>query len=490
MGLYAPPLLNPQGVAIHGKCGQSPPPSPTHPRVGLREQEVIMVKLRLRFLKVSSVQGTLNVVPSEAGERIYFYQHGGEEIVLSPQLFGKFLALGVNKEVDPQTARNILEFLRGDMSKFHTLRHFLLKEIPEGSSEKTAQAKLLWFTPERVDILSEESGLIYKVRILEGGNAQCSCPDYTQRRAETGTWCKHIKFVHQALRERFSPSEDYPYHLPLWGISNPSDWARLIESLGGLYKVLAKEQAQRESYSHDRREYGTPMLGVEFEIPLDSGAEFTLLLRLISALKEEGLISSYERDGSVRGGEIKLEPFPATLEECLKRGELLRDLRDLVKGLFVSDMRAGMHVHINMYPFYHISGREIKKRLSLVVSLFERRFNLATLFGRGFNTYALKRQDARGRDARYGWINYEPLPRTVEVRLGCSKKGDPVKILLMALLLQRAFWARLRGEFKVPSSDSSREKIISAFSSLLSDKEREYIVPLLQEALLDSPIGD
>jgi hypothetical protein len=296
--------------------------------------------------------------------------------------------------------------------------------------------------------------------------------------------------VHQALREEFSPYEDYPYHLPLWGISDPSNWARLIESLGGLYKVLAKEQAQRESYSHDRREYGTPMLGVEFEIPLDRGAEFMLLLRLISALKEEGFISSYERDGSVFGGEIKLEPFPATLEECLKRGELLRDLRDLVRGLFASDMKAGMHVHINMYPFSYIPREEIKRKLSLVVSLLERRFHLAPLFGRNFNDYALKRKDARGRDARYGWINYESLPRTVEVRLGCSKKGDPVKILLMALLLQRAFWARLRGEFKVPSSDSSRERIISAFSSLLSDEERNHIVPLLEEALLDSPVMD
>jgi hypothetical protein len=443
-----------------------------------------MVKLRLRSLKVSSTQGALNVVPVSAGERIYFHRHGGEEIILFPQLLGKFLVLGVNKEIDPQTARNILEFLRADIPRFYVLRHFLLREIPEGSSEKTAQAKLLWFSPERVDILSEESGLIYRVRILEGGHAECSCPDFAQRRAGTGTWCKHIKLVHQTLRERFSPNEDYPYHLPLWKVFNPSHWAELIESLGGLYKVLAKEQAKREGYSHDRREYGTPMLGVEFEIPNNNGAEFTLLLRLISALKEQGVISSYERDGSVLGGEIKLEPFPADLEECLKRGNLLRNLRDLVKGLFESDVKAGMHVHINMHPFSYIPKGEVKRKLSLVVSLFERRFNLAVLFGRGFNSYALKRQDARGRDARYGWVNYEPLSRTVEVRLGCSKKGDPVKVLLVALLLQRVFWARLREEFKVPSSDSSRDRIISAFSSVLSEEERAHIVPLLEEAIL------
>jgi hypothetical protein len=62
-----------------------------------------------------------------------------------------------------------------------------------------------------------------------------------------------------------------------------------------------------------------------------------------------------------------------------------------------------------------------------------------------------------------------------------------VKIVLIALLLQRAFWARLEGNFKVPSVNASREKIISAFAELLSEEERKYIVPLLEEALIDSP---
>jgi len=452
-------------------------------------KEAAMLKT-LKSLKVSSIQGTLNVLPSEAGERIYFHRHGGEDIVLFPQLFGKFLALGVNKEIDPQTARNILEFLRGDIPKFYTLRQFLLREVPEGSSEKTAQAKALWFTPERVDILSEESGLIYRVRILEGGNAQCSCPDFQNRRVGTGTWCKHIKFVHQTLRERFSPNEDYPYHLPLWRVPNPSHWAELIESLGGLYKVLAYEEASQRSYSHSREKYTDPMLGVEFEVPRGDRKEIHLLRRVISSLMDHGLVQSYEYDGSVSGGEIKLKPFPATLEECLEKGNLLKTLRDLTSGLFDSDIRAGMHVHINMYPYNAFSGWRIREKLSHIVSLFEKRFNLAVLFGRGFNRYALKRKDAKGRDARYGWVNYEPLPYTVEVRLGCAKKGDPVKILLIALLLQRAFWARLEGNFTVPSSKASRERILSAFSSLLSEEERKHIVPLLEEALLDSPAMD
>ncbi len=449
-----------------------------------------MIKQSLRSLKVSSVQAPPNVVPVEAGERIYFYHHGGGEIVLYPQLFGKFLVLGVSKEIDPQTARNILEFLKGDIPKFHNLRKFLLREVPEGSSEKTAQAKLLWFSPERTVLLSEESGKVYTVRILEGGHAQCSCPDFTQRRAGTGTWCKHIKFVHQTLRERFSPNENYPYHLPLWNVSNPSQWVRLIEFLGGLYEVLSYDEASQGRYSHSREEYREPMLGVEFEVPRAVEKEFSFLRRVISTLMEHGLVQAYEYDGSVEGGEIKLKPFPATVEECLEKGELLKDLRDLVRGLFESDRRAGMHVHINMYPFYWASKRQVMLRLSPIISLFEKRFNLEVLFGRGFNQYALKRKDAKGRDARYGWVNYEPLPYTVEVRLGCAKKGDPVRILLTALLLQRAFWARLEGNFTVPSPKASREKIISAFSSLLSEEERKHIVPLLEEAMLDSPVMD
>jgi hypothetical protein len=444
-----------------------------------------MVKVKLNPLKVSSVQGAPKVVPIEAGERIYFRQHGGGEIVLFPQLLGKFLVLGVNKEIDPQTARNILEFLRGDIPKFHTLREFLLRrEVPEGSSEKTAQAKLLWFAPDRADILSEESGLIYRVRILEGGDAQCSCPDFQNRRAGTGTWCKHIKFVHQALRERFSPTEDYPYHLPLWRASNPSNWARIVELLGGLYKVLAYDWATQENYSHSREKYKDPMLGVEFEVPLGTGEEFNLLRRVISALKEQGLVYSYEYDGSVKGGEIKLTPFPATLEDCLGRGNLLKDLRDLVRSLFEDERLAGMHVHINMYPFDYLSRRQIENRLLSIVRLLERRFNLTLLFGRSFNRYALKREEVSEENARYGWVNFKPLPYTVEVRLGCAKKGDPVKILLTALFLQRVFWARLQREFKTPSLKSSRETILSAFASVLSEEERKHIVPLLEEALI------
>jgi hypothetical protein len=294
--------------------------------------------------------------------------------------------------------------------------------------------------------------------------------------------------VHQTLRERFSPNEDYPYHLPLWRVPNPSHWAELIESLGGLYKVLAYEEASQRSYSHSREKYTDPMLGVEFEIPRGDRREIHFLRRVISSLMDHGLVETYEYDGSVGGGEIKLKPFPATVEECLEKGNLLKTLRDLTSGLFDSDVRAGMHVHINMYPYNAFSGGHIREKLSHIVSLFEKRFNLAALFGRGFNRYALKRKDARGRDVRYGWVNYEPLPYTVEVRLGCAKKGDPVRILLIALLLQRAFWAKMRGNFTVPSSKASREKIISAFAGLLSEEERKYIVPLLEEALLDSPM--
>jgi hypothetical protein len=54
----------------------------------------------------------------------------------------------------------------------------------------------------------------------------------------------------------------------------------------------------------------------------------------------------------------------------------------------------------------------------------------------------------------------------------------------MGLFMQRAFWAIMEGRFEVPPLDASREELLSAFSKLLSRKEREYIVPLLREALL------
>jgi hypothetical protein len=54
----------------------------------------------------------------------------------------------------------------------------------------------------------------------------------------------------------------------------------------------------------------------------------------------------------------------------------------------------------------------------------------------------------------------------------------------MALFMQRAFWAIVEGRFKVPSLDASGDKLISAFSKLLSQEEGRYIVPLLKKALL------
>jgi hypothetical protein len=186
----------------------------------------------------------------------------------------------------------------------------------------------------------------------------------------------------------------------------------------------------------------------------------------------------------VEGGEIKLKPFPATLEECLEKGNLLKAIREALPLLFEDDRLAGIHVHINMYPFEHLSKGQIERKLSPVVRLFEGRFNLPLLFGRDFNRYALRMEEVSEGNARYGWINYRPLPYTVEVRLGCAKKGDPVKILLTALLLQRAFWAKLEGNFKVPPLKASRGKILSAFAELLSEEERKHIVPLLEEALL------
>jgi hypothetical protein len=440
-----------------------------------------MVKAKPNFLKVSHVKGTLQIVPcgGDKWAHLKFEDFRGEGIWVSPQLFGKFLVLGVSKEVDSQTARNILELLQGDLPKFYKLRNFLLKEPPEGSSEEVAQARVCWFNFDEAGLFCEEDLDYHFVRILDGGEAECSCKN------KAGTWCRHIKFLHQALREEYSPNAKFfPYHLPLWPIKELSEGAKLVVSLGGIYTLLSNPRTYPNSYQQRREVYYTPMLGVEFEVPRGRDPDLSILRRIITALKEKGIVSAYERDSSVEGGEIKLKPFPATVEECLEKGNLLKAIREALPLLFEDDRLAGIHVHINMYPFEHLSKGQIERKLSPIVRLFERRFNLEVLFGRGFNRYALRREEVSKENARYGWINYKPLPYTVEVRLGCAKKGDPVKILLTALLLQRAFWAKLEGNFKVPPIRASRGKILSAFAELLSEEERKHIVPLLEEALI------
>jgi len=467
-----------------------PPPPSFPPKGGSAGKGVAMPQALVRpnFLRVSpSKEGALRLVPYGANIGLAFEGPDRAEIRLRPQLYGQFFVLGVNQELSPQVARAVLEFLRKDMPRFYRLRAFLLREVPEGSSERTARIGIKQFAPDKVELLSFDSGLSYTVRIHDGGHAECTCPDFSYRRRGTGTWCKHIKALHQELREEFSPDvENFPYCLPMWEMKEVSPEAKFIEALGGLYEVMSHPFVERESYTRRRDGYETPTLGVEFEIPEGRGAEIVLLTKVISALKKNGLISHYERDASVDGGEIKLTPFPATLEEVLKRGQLLKDLRDLGKGLFESSKFAGLHVHINMWPFRD-RKEEIPQKLFPFVLLLQRRFSLVSLFGRSLNPYATRMEAMV--PPRYWWVNFTSLPYTVEIRLGCSKHGDPVKILLMALFMQRAFWAIMEGRFKVPSLDESGDKLISAFSKLLSKEERRYIVPLLREALL-SPARD
>jgi len=451
------------------------------------------------FLEVSPspTEGALKVVPDRVywgrteSPTVWVHTQSGKKIILFPQLFGELLVLGVSQKIDPQTARSILELLRADLPRFHRLRDFVLREVPEGSSERTVQIRITEFWVDLFELRDLELVDHFWVYIHDGGDAECTCLEFRYDLAGPKAWCRHIKALHQVLREILSPDvERFPYHLPLWEAEEVSEVAKFIESLGGLYEVLLRKEASAEIYSHRWEKHKDPMLGVEFEIPSGGREEFSILKRALTLLKEKDLILSYEKDGSVLGGEIKLKPFPATLEEVLEKGKFLKALRELANRCFEDERLAGLHVHINMWPFNCFSRGWIMEKLYPIVHLFEKRFNLAFLFGRGFNRYARRRKKARGKAARYGWINYEPLPYTVEVRLGCAKKGDPVKILLVALLLQRAFWARLEGTFKVPSVNASREKILSAFSSLLSEEERKYIVPLLEEALIDSPSGD
>jgi len=437
--------------------------------------------LKPKFLKVSPSVGEVRLAPYRANMDLAFTGPDGEDIRLLPQLHGRFLVLGVNQELDPQIARAVLDFLRADMPRFYRLRAFLLRDVPAGSSEKTVRQVILQFSPDRVELLSLDSGQTYTVRIHDGGHAECTCPDYFYRRRKIGAWCKHIKALHQMVREEFSPKEDFPYYLPLWEMKEVSPEVELIEALGGLYEVFSHPSAERESYTRRRDGYEVPTLGVEFEIPEGTGPGATLLTKVVSALKNRGLVLSFERDSSVDGGEIKLTPFPATLEECLEKGQLLKNLRGLVRGLFESSKYSGLHVHINMWPFRE-RWEDVPELLLPFALLLQRRFNLASIFGRGMNPYATK--IGATVPLRYWWVNFMSLPYTVEIRLGCSKHGDPVKILLMALFLQRAFWAIMEGRFKLPSFDASGEELISAFSSLLSEEERRYIVPLLKEALL------
>jgi hypothetical protein len=437
--------------------------------------------LKPKFLKVSPSVGEAKLVPYGANIGLAFEGPDRADIRLCPQLHGRFLVLGVNQELDPQVARAVLDFLRVDMPRFYRLRAFLLREVPAGSSEKTVSIGIVKFSPDRVELRSGDSGLIYTVRIHDGGHAECTCPDFSYRRRGTGTWCKHIKALHQMVREEFSPKEDFPYYLPLWEMDKVSPEVELIEALGGLYEVFSHPPAEKESYTRRRDRYEVPTLGVEFEIPEGTGPGATLLTKVVSALKNRGLVLSFERDSSVDGGEIKLTPFPATLEEVLKKGQLLKNLRGLVRGLFESSKYAGLHVHINMWPFER-RWEDIPELILPFVLLIQRRFNLASIFGRGMNPYATK--IGATVPPRYWWVSFMSLPHTVEIRLGCSKHGDPVKILLMALFLQRAFWAIMEGRFKLPSFDASGEEILSACSSLLSEEERRYIVPLLKEALL------
>jgi hypothetical protein len=440
--------------------------------------------LKPNFLKVSPspVEGTLRVIPYGANIGLAFEGPDGADIRLRPQLYGQFLVLGANQALSPQTARAVLEFLRRDVPRFYRLRAFLLREVPEGSSERTARVAIKQFCPDRVELLSFDSGQSYTVRIHDGGHVECTCPDYFFRRRKIGAWCKHIKALHQELKEEFSPDvEEFPYCLPLWEMDKVSQRAKFIEDLGGLYEVFSHPIAERESYTRRRDGYDTPVLGVEFEIPEGRGAEMTLLSRVISVLMKNGLVLSYERDTSVEGGEIKLKPFPATLEEVLKKGQLLKNLRDLARGLFVSSKYSGLHVHINMWPF-NKRWEDVPELLLPFVLLLQRRFNLASIFGRGMNPYATR--IGATVPPRYWWVSFMSLPYTVEVRLGCSKHGDPIKILLMALFMQRAFWAIMEGRFEVPPFNASGEELISAFSTLLSEEERRYIVPLLKEALI------
>ena len=171
-----------------------------------------MEKVKPSFLEVSSLptEGALLMVPdwvywgSTRIPAVWENSTSGERITLFPQLFGDTLVLGVDRKIAPKTARSILELLRADIPRLHRLRDFVLREVPEGSSERTVQIKITEFWADLFEVLDLELIDYYEVRLYDGGNAECTCWESKKLAGRNG-WCRHIKALHQALREILSP---------------------------------------------------------------------------------------------------------------------------------------------------------------------------------------------------------------------------------------------------------------------------------------------
>ena len=137
------------------------------------------MKVKPNFIKVSHEKGELRIVPRGGFKwaQLQFEDFKGGIIDVSPQLFGKFLVLGVSKEVDSQTARNILELLQGEIPKLYRLRNFLLREPPEAVLRRSPKRSCVGSAWKRLNCIAkmigtttESASLMEVMRSVPAGN--------------------------------------------------------------------------------------------------------------------------------------------------------------------------------------------------------------------------------------------------------------------------------------------------------------------------------
>jgi len=389
------------------------------------------------------------------------------DVVLYPVMDRGLIYLGTDKPLQPEVVGRVLSLLRRDIPSLLVLRRFLLRKVPANSGKVFDVQVRLGESYAQWHVKSERRrDLSYVVSLDEEGNPSCTCPDFRQRRAGTGKWCKHIASLHQKLL-----SLRAEYLIPLRRVE---EGETIYEKLG-LLAVLAEKAIDRLDYSHHREQFDAPMLGVEFEVPeIYPQEQYSLLRKVLSLLKKKGVVLSFERDGSVSGGEIKLTPFPASLQKVQETADLLRSVQKSFPDLFGGRSFAGLHVHINVWPLVQ-SGKLDWADIVQVGLFFEKRFDLMKMFGRAFNTYALSFREATPNE-RYVWLSRNNY--TVEVRLGNSRH-EPLQVLLGAYLLCRLLWAVAGRElFALPvyaPSPQVEETLVSLFPQEEQETIRAYI---------------
>lgn len=256
--------------------------------------------------------------------------------------------------------------------------------------------------------------VVYKV----DGRVSCTCPDFTNR----GRVCKHVVSVARHYMKRLQT-------LPATA-AVAADRLELFTALGieNPFEAVMIEPLEMESYHNHRSALIGLWFGIEMEIPKGtSGAFRGSLERTLAFLKAKGVVSSYERDGSVNGGEVKTPPFQEDSAERILSGFL--SLRATYRWLFrESSISSGLHVHCNisdLSPEEKVRAKEIFLKVGLLLQ--EDSSVLLKIFGRVPDLRYYKPITRDGLDDRYRWINLSGS-RTIEVRLGCSQKGDIKRI--------------------------------------------------------------